>query len=166
MDTTTLGIPVANWPSDGCSVNQFFEPQELIFDITLCGGMQGRQRLNLVVLILSFPTARLRRESFYFFTDVHRQLLRRLCCWAAIDLRQCIFRSAVCPRLWTARRAYHSVFRCLWLSGFCGAIHYVHKHRHRHCSHLIIVTCPRSLRKALGWHSEGSKPRQGWTYGL
>ena len=38
IDTATLGIPVANWPADDCSINEFFQPQELVFDITLCGG--------------------------------------------------------------------------------------------------------------------------------
>ncbi|KAH7913963.1 glycoside hydrolase family 16 protein [Hygrophoropsis aurantiaca] len=37
IDTTTFGTPVGNWPSTGCNINQYFEPQQLIFDITLCG---------------------------------------------------------------------------------------------------------------------------------
>ncbi|KAG0704860.1 glycoside hydrolase family 16 protein [Suillus ampliporus] len=37
IDTSTFGIPVANWPSTGCNIEQFFQPQHLIFDITLCG---------------------------------------------------------------------------------------------------------------------------------
>ncbi|OBZ71521.1 putative glycosidase C21B10.07 [Grifola frondosa] len=41
VDTTTLGIPVANWPASDCSINQFFDPQELVFDITLCGDFAG-----------------------------------------------------------------------------------------------------------------------------
>ncbi|KAI0642985.1 concanavalin A-like lectin/glucanase domain-containing protein [Trametes meyenii] len=41
IDTSTLGIPVANWPADDCSINAFFEPQELVFDITLCGDYAG-----------------------------------------------------------------------------------------------------------------------------
>lgn len=41
IDTSTLGIPVANWPADNCSVNEFFQPQELVFDITLCGDYAG-----------------------------------------------------------------------------------------------------------------------------
>ena len=28
---------MANWPTGGCNVDKFFEPQSLIFDITLCG---------------------------------------------------------------------------------------------------------------------------------
>ncbi|KAI0793026.1 concanavalin A-like lectin/glucanase domain-containing protein [Irpex lacteus] len=43
IDTSTLGTPVANWPASGCNVNQFFEPQELVFDITLCGDYAGNQ---------------------------------------------------------------------------------------------------------------------------
>lgn len=41
IDTSTLGTPVANWPNGGCSTQQFFEPQNLIFDITLCGDFAG-----------------------------------------------------------------------------------------------------------------------------
>ncbi|KAI0783415.1 concanavalin A-like lectin/glucanase domain-containing protein [Abortiporus biennis] len=41
IDTAQLGIPVANWPSDGCAINEFFEPQSLIFDIALCGDYAG-----------------------------------------------------------------------------------------------------------------------------
>ncbi|KAG1751097.1 glycoside hydrolase family 16 protein [Suillus lakei] len=37
IDTSTFGIPVANWPSTGCNIAQYFQPQNLIFDITLCG---------------------------------------------------------------------------------------------------------------------------------
>ncbi|KAN0081221.1 glycoside hydrolase family 16 protein [Tylopilus felleus] len=38
IDTTTFGIPVGNWPNAGCNIHEFFQPQQLIFDITLCGG--------------------------------------------------------------------------------------------------------------------------------
>jgi hypothetical protein len=31
VDTSTLGIPVGNWPTSGCNINQFFAPQNLIF---------------------------------------------------------------------------------------------------------------------------------------
>jgi len=37
IDTSAFGIPVANWPNSGCNINQFFQPQHLIIDITLCG---------------------------------------------------------------------------------------------------------------------------------
>ncbi|KAF5382697.1 hypothetical protein D9615_003072 [Tricholomella constricta] len=37
VDTSSLGTPVGNWPSTGCPMDKFFEPQNLIFDITLCG---------------------------------------------------------------------------------------------------------------------------------
>lgn len=37
IDTSTFGLPVGNWPSTGCNIEQFFQPQNLIFDITLCG---------------------------------------------------------------------------------------------------------------------------------
>ncbi|KAJ6451631.1 glycoside hydrolase family 16 protein [Mycena sanguinolenta] len=32
-----LGTPVANWPTGGCAIDTYFKPQNLIFDITLCG---------------------------------------------------------------------------------------------------------------------------------
>ncbi|KAL0960921.1 hypothetical protein HGRIS_005928 [Hohenbuehelia grisea] len=41
IDTSTLGTPTANWPTGGCDVNKFFEPQALILDITLCGDFAG-----------------------------------------------------------------------------------------------------------------------------
>ncbi|KAI9064601.1 glycoside hydrolase family 16 protein [Trametes sanguinea] len=41
INTQQLGIPVANWPADDCAINQFFQPQELVFDITLCGDYAG-----------------------------------------------------------------------------------------------------------------------------
>ncbi|KAH9890348.1 concanavalin A-like lectin/glucanase domain-containing protein [Cubamyces lactineus] len=41
INTQNLGIPVANWPADDCSINEFFQPQELVFDITLCGDYAG-----------------------------------------------------------------------------------------------------------------------------
>ncbi|KAH7885188.1 glycoside hydrolase family 16 protein [Phlebopus sp. FC_14] len=37
IDTSTFGTPVGNWPSTGCNIQEFFQPQQLIFDITLCG---------------------------------------------------------------------------------------------------------------------------------
>ncbi|KAF8895108.1 concanavalin A-like lectin/glucanase domain-containing protein [Infundibulicybe gibba] len=39
IDTSTFGPPVANYPATGCNIGQFFEPQGLIFDITLCGDL-------------------------------------------------------------------------------------------------------------------------------
>jgi len=41
IDTSTLGAPTGNWPTTGCKMEQFFEPQNLIFDITLCGDFAG-----------------------------------------------------------------------------------------------------------------------------
>ena len=38
VNTTALGTPTANWPSSNCTISQFFNPQQLVFDITLCGG--------------------------------------------------------------------------------------------------------------------------------
>ncbi|KAI0345607.1 hypothetical protein BDW22DRAFT_893701 [Trametopsis cervina] len=47
IDTSTLGTPIGNWPSSGCNINQFFEPQELVFDITLCGDYAGNPQTFL-----------------------------------------------------------------------------------------------------------------------
>ena len=41
FDTANLGTPVANYPSGGCDMNTFFGPQNLVFDITLCGDLAG-----------------------------------------------------------------------------------------------------------------------------
>lgn len=41
IDTSTFGTPVGNWPSTGCSMDQYFQAQNLIFDITLCGDFAG-----------------------------------------------------------------------------------------------------------------------------
>ncbi|KIJ54491.1 glycoside hydrolase family 16 protein [Sphaerobolus stellatus SS14] len=41
VDTSTLGTPVANYSSSSCSPNAFFEAQQLILDITLCGDFAG-----------------------------------------------------------------------------------------------------------------------------
>lgn len=41
FDTKDFGIPVANWPDTGCDINTFFKPQNLLFDITLCGDLAG-----------------------------------------------------------------------------------------------------------------------------
>ncbi|KAH8831510.1 glycoside hydrolase family 16 protein [Flagelloscypha sp. PMI_526] len=41
IDTSTFGTPAANWPSGGCDISKFFQPQYLIYDITLCGVWAG-----------------------------------------------------------------------------------------------------------------------------
>ncbi|KAL1756077.1 glycoside hydrolase family 16 protein [Schizophyllum commune] len=41
IDTSSLGTPVANWPTGGCDIDTFFQAQNLIFDITLCGDFAG-----------------------------------------------------------------------------------------------------------------------------
>jgi len=41
VNTSDLGIPTANWPASSCSISNFFEPQALVFDITLCGDFAG-----------------------------------------------------------------------------------------------------------------------------
>ncbi|KAJ3570032.1 hypothetical protein NP233_g4669 [Leucocoprinus birnbaumii] len=37
LDTTTWGMPSASYPASGCNITQFFTPQQLVIDITLCG---------------------------------------------------------------------------------------------------------------------------------
>ena len=54
IDPASLGTPLASWGSDGCDVTQFFEPQTLIFDISLCGGkpfpsLPSSLHLNLII---------------------------------------------------------------------------------------------------------------------
>jgi hypothetical protein len=41
FSTSDLGTPVANWPTAGCAIDTYFKPQNLIFDITLCGDAAG-----------------------------------------------------------------------------------------------------------------------------
>jgi len=41
VDTTALGTPMGNWPSDTCDPTKFFLPQALVFDITFCGDFAG-----------------------------------------------------------------------------------------------------------------------------
>jgi len=41
VDTSTLGTPMGNWPSDTCNIGQFFSPQALVLDITFCGDFAG-----------------------------------------------------------------------------------------------------------------------------
>ncbi|KAF8799406.1 hypothetical protein BYT27DRAFT_7045901, partial [Phlegmacium glaucopus] len=45
IDTSTFGLPVGNWPATGCASSTFFEPQNLIFDITLCGDFAGASNI-------------------------------------------------------------------------------------------------------------------------
>lgn len=43
IDTSNFGTPVANWPTGGCEISKYFQAQNLIFDITLCGDYAGTQ---------------------------------------------------------------------------------------------------------------------------
>jgi len=45
VDTSALGNPVANFPPTGCNIDRFFQPQNLIFDITLCGDLAGNKEV-------------------------------------------------------------------------------------------------------------------------
>lgn len=37
IDISTWGPPSASYPSATCNISQFFTPQQLVIDITLCG---------------------------------------------------------------------------------------------------------------------------------
>jgi len=42
MDPTTWGTPTASYPTNSsCNITEYFKPQQLIFDITLCGDWAG-----------------------------------------------------------------------------------------------------------------------------
>jgi len=41
MDISTWGPPTASYPSTNCSIEKYFGPQNIIFDITLCGVWAG-----------------------------------------------------------------------------------------------------------------------------
>ncbi|KAH9852960.1 concanavalin A-like lectin/glucanase domain-containing protein [Lenzites betulinus] len=42
VDPTTWQTPSAAWPSSTCDISQFFAPQQLVIDITLCGDFAGQ----------------------------------------------------------------------------------------------------------------------------
>ncbi|KAJ3827030.1 hypothetical protein F5880DRAFT_1313323 [Lentinula raphanica] len=41
MNLTDWGTPTAAYPSSACNVTQYFQPQNLVLDITLCGVWAG-----------------------------------------------------------------------------------------------------------------------------
>ncbi|RXW24972.1 hypothetical protein EST38_g883 [Candolleomyces aberdarensis] len=41
IDTSTLGTPMGNWPQTGCDIKNFFQSQNLVFTVTLCGDFAG-----------------------------------------------------------------------------------------------------------------------------
>ncbi|KAH9886712.1 concanavalin A-like lectin/glucanase domain-containing protein [Cubamyces lactineus] len=41
IDPSSWGTPSAAYPSSSCDINQFFTPQQLVLDITLCGNWAG-----------------------------------------------------------------------------------------------------------------------------
>ncbi|KZT69565.1 glycoside hydrolase family 16 protein [Daedalea quercina L-15889] len=43
ISVSDLGTPTANYSAATCNISTFFEPQALIFDITLCGEFAGNQ---------------------------------------------------------------------------------------------------------------------------
>ncbi|KAI0772440.1 concanavalin A-like lectin/glucanase domain-containing protein [Trametes elegans] len=42
VDVATWGTPSAAWPASSCNVSEFFTPQQLVIDITLCGDFAGQ----------------------------------------------------------------------------------------------------------------------------
>ncbi|TBU38093.1 concanavalin A-like lectin/glucanase domain-containing protein [Dichomitus squalens] len=42
VDPSTWGTPSASWPSATCNITNFFTPQQLVIDITLCGDFAGQ----------------------------------------------------------------------------------------------------------------------------
>ncbi|KAI0659613.1 concanavalin A-like lectin/glucanase domain-containing protein [Cubamyces menziesii] len=45
VDTSTWGIPSAAWPASSCNIGEFFAPQQLVIDITLCGDFAGQAEI-------------------------------------------------------------------------------------------------------------------------
>jgi hypothetical protein len=41
IDTSTFGTPSGSWPASSCNPSQFFDEQEIVIDITLCGDWAG-----------------------------------------------------------------------------------------------------------------------------
>ncbi|CDO68761.1 Glycoside Hydrolase Family 16 protein [Trametes cinnabarina] len=42
VNPSTWGTPSAAWPSSSCNISEFFAPQQLVIDITLCGDFAGQ----------------------------------------------------------------------------------------------------------------------------
>jgi len=41
IDVSSFGTPSANYTGGTCSINEYFEPQQIVLDITLCGNWAG-----------------------------------------------------------------------------------------------------------------------------
>ncbi|KAM5533509.1 hypothetical protein V8D89_012846 [Ganoderma adspersum] len=42
VDPSTWGTPSASWPASTCNITNFFTPQQMVLDITLCGDFAGQ----------------------------------------------------------------------------------------------------------------------------
>ncbi|KAF8886573.1 glycoside hydrolase family 16 protein [Infundibulicybe gibba] len=56
MDVSQWGPPSASFPAAGCNITQFFTPQNLVLDITLCGIWAGLPQTYLPACGASGPT--------------------------------------------------------------------------------------------------------------
>lgn len=45
VDPSTWGTPSASWPSSSCNISEFFKPQQMVIDITLCGDFAGQPNI-------------------------------------------------------------------------------------------------------------------------
>lgn len=93
IDTSTLGIPMGHYPSTGCDIGEFFGKQNLIFDITLCGG-----ELAAFGRLLSFDLI-LRRFCWgtnIFLADLYGAMLSGLCDGRRKCVWRCVFRGGLC----------------------------------------------------------------------
>ncbi|KAI8990389.1 concanavalin A-like lectin/glucanase domain-containing protein [Trametes punicea] len=45
IDTSSWGTPSAAWPASSCNISEFFAPQQLVIDITLCGDFAGQPNI-------------------------------------------------------------------------------------------------------------------------
>lgn len=93
IDTSTFGKPMGNYPSTGCNTQDFFTPQNMIIDITLCGGECGSlsDYDTPIEPDAFFFVHRLCRITSVFPADLCGAMLPRLCDQQWDRLRKCVF---------------------------------------------------------------------------